>query len=858
MRTANERKQFAVAKAISGVSELNRNLLHAFIPPQLLHKLTHQKDRELLAGPIHCMSVMFCQVEPRSVLTGACSEELFSLLNAIFTEFDYVVKSMGMFKYQHVGGSYIVACPRALSPFHPEEQDEPYPSRHAVSMAELATELQQITMSRNFQGVQLYLKVGIACGPAAGSFMGKHRRFYCLVGDVMNTASRMCSHASDKVHCTASFADVVRTANCLSIQCECRGIIRVKGKGDMETFELSRRQRGLPACQSLASTQFTMSLNRCVMSDGSVHDSVFSTSGSLLTAVSSLEVDCKSLRPEISSWLEDPKNSISSLSIEFCNEELEERFCKEQCTVHGHRMVVGLVIHLFALGLQWFHVVHPEYDYFFVDNGSPDLKASLQLIHVLLLCNIYVTTVISIVSGCAIVKDPLATKQCVSYFCLVKVMHVVVSLAGCKILPGFFGWLAIFTAELICMDGFLGTLTFKRNFVLTVGTVLVVSIFLKAFKKGLRVATLLKTIWWGIGSLTLSRTANFNQRRQWRMLCVYRTELRLLRQRLCDLLPRHIAVQNLVLPTSLESLSFQRCKVTVLQLDLCGSTAITALYPPLHIAGVLHNLFSKFDQAVQDANLFKMDILGDGYIVIGFPSTEDFTEEGNATHQSKHSFEAIGRKQTRDMSGASNSAQGARMLCLAHLMIDAVREVGKDSGLDLHCRIGISTGEVIAGTLGRLQPRFHIMGEGMRLAEQLEQTSEVDSVHVSTKFLEQLGGSALSTDDTDGGHIESVAQFVKTLEKNALLTLETCGFGDGWTVSTRLGFSIPASELSSAILQKVTQEHTRGSLDTHMAAFCSFILRPSGIPAAVRKKSNREASNFRDSVQTQVTTRKYL
>ena len=62
-------------------------------------------------------------------------------------------------------------------------------------------------------------QVGINAGPTAGAVIGSLRAFYCLYGDTINTAARMCKYAGpDRIHCTAAFADYVRRLGAASIQ----------------------------------------------------------------------------------------------------------------------------------------------------------------------------------------------------------------------------------------------------------------------------------------------------------------------------------------------------------------------------------------------------------------------------------------------------------------------------------------------------------------------------------------------------------------------------------------------------------------------------------------------------------------
>jgi class 3 adenylate cyclase len=54
------------------------------------------------------------------------------------------------------------------------------------------------------------------------------------------------------------------------------------------------------------------------------------------------------------------------------------------------------------------------------------------------------------------------------------------------------------------------------------------------------------------------------------------------------------------------------------QLDICGFTSLSATTRPLEIAQSVNMLFSEFDRAVTGRNLFKVDTIGDAYIIVGW------------------------------------------------------------------------------------------------------------------------------------------------------------------------------------------------------------------------------------------------
>jgi guanylate cyclase len=203
------------------------DLLRNILPDQIAGRL--KTDRAMIADDYESASVLFADIAGFTPMSaGMTPTELVGLLNTIFTDFDEFVRESGLEKIKTVGDAYMVAA--GVPTARPD---------HAHAIADLALRFRDHVAANRFDGHEIDLRIGINSGPIVAGVVGTYKFAYDLWGDVVNTASRMESGGvPGAIQITDATFELIGDA----FVCEPRGVISVKGKGDMNTYFLVGRR----------------------------------------------------------------------------------------------------------------------------------------------------------------------------------------------------------------------------------------------------------------------------------------------------------------------------------------------------------------------------------------------------------------------------------------------------------------------------------------------------------------------------------------------------------------------------------------------------------------------------------------
>lgn len=175
------------------------------------------------------VTILFADIVGFTVLSAQISpEELLVFLNEIFSAFDGLTEKYGLEKIKTIGDAYMVVG------------GLPNPStNHAENIAEMALDMQDELAKFNAKHhAGINIRIGINTGPAIAGVIGTKKFIYDLWGDAVNTAARMESHGiPGAIQVTQSTYNILQNKYLF----EDRGVIHIKGKGDMNTYLLAGR-----------------------------------------------------------------------------------------------------------------------------------------------------------------------------------------------------------------------------------------------------------------------------------------------------------------------------------------------------------------------------------------------------------------------------------------------------------------------------------------------------------------------------------------------------------------------------------------------------------------------------------------
>ena len=174
---------------------------------------------------------------------------------------------------------------------------------------------------------------------------------------------------------------------------------------------------------------------------------------------------------------------------------------------------------------------------------------------------------------------------------------------------------------------------------------------------------------------------------------------------LLNILPKEIAEELTAHPD--RTLAKEYPNVTVLFTDIVGFTKISGEMTAEEVVTMLNKMFSMFDERAQREGIEKIKTIGDAYMA------------------------ASGLTPDKNNNGA------IQMLKFANGLLQDVHTFNESSPVKLLIRLGINSGPLVAGVIGKTKFIYDIWGDTVNLASRMESTGTPMRIHVSQFTKEQ-------------------------------------------------------------------------------------------------------------------------
>ncbi|KAJ3333925.1 Receptor-type guanylate cyclase gcy-13 [Blyttiomyces sp. JEL0837] len=213
-------------------TENSQALLGMMLPSHVLEEL--EKGQTPQPCQFEGVTIFFTDIfKFKSMVSIVPAEQILRILSQIYTKFDNILTKFDrLYKVESVSDTYMVAAGLHTN----KGKDDPVKdAEQALKCSmEMVVAVQEMQFDNLPADVEIEIRVGAHTGSVLAGLVGTKMTRYCLFGDTVNTASRMCTTSKpSQVHLSKATYELVK---------DCDGLdftefekTQVKGKGNMET-----------------------------------------------------------------------------------------------------------------------------------------------------------------------------------------------------------------------------------------------------------------------------------------------------------------------------------------------------------------------------------------------------------------------------------------------------------------------------------------------------------------------------------------------------------------------------------------------------------------------------------------------
>ena len=692
----SKRKEFVLVQKVQIEIQKTKSVLSYLLPAFVMQRV--QDGVRYISDNQGVVSVIFCDIYNfESILKYYNPQELTAFLDEVFDRFDQICMLSGCTKIETVGKTYMACAGLKDS----ETELDPYYSN--VSHARRCIEM-GLAIIRNAEKIflrnreVLQFKIGINSGVVTAGVVGFHKPQFSLVGDTVNTASRMaslCAKPNTLQISKKTFKLIGDKTGLVLLPSQ----VDAKGKGLMNTFLVS-----VPEIEGNFSPSKGMSLSETI-------SEVFKKKGPRKAVSDKKKVTLF----HFNNMHSEHNNRKSSVMDDLEKEIVDEReFVRKQTEAVEN-------IKWFSIGCKetkkekQFRIESSEAAYPIAMNGLLLRVSTDGILLLLLIIEISLRPYSSLFEVLVFVFEILvfsilAVKfkqyhSAIWYSWLISLVCISTSIIKVFAIVNkermFISYIYHLLQAAHCSQ-----LLFK-NFIWT-GFILVATIIIYASLEAYE--NWLLHIIAGLMFYFIILFTLYTREKKLRFFATLKTaaekKLAETEQLLTQMMPKHVFESLKEHSSVTESIS----KVTVMYADIVGFTAWSAQKTPEEVVGMLSDLFTEFDKKCMEYEVYKVHTIGDCYVAMGYTGSKPRSE----------------------------TVECFRLAKFALALTKIIKEKNQENQTELNMRIGMHTGDIIGGIAGTNIVRYDIYGIDVYIANKMESTGKAGCVKISETTMKIL------------------------------------------------------------------------------------------------------------------------
>eukprot|EP01112_Ceratiomyxa_fruticulosa_P009388 TRINITY_DN2443_c0_g3_i1.p1 TRINITY_DN2443_c0_g3~~TRINITY_DN2443_c0_g3_i1.p1 ORF type:complete len:878 (+),score=147.31 TRINITY_DN2443_c0_g3_i1:319-2952(+) len=632
---------------------ITERLLLNILPASIVDRV---KQKESIADRFQMCSVIFAEIkgleDPNNNNTP---EELFTILNQVFTLIDQRISLFGLEKIKTISNCYLAVSGVPIAN-----------DRHLESAVSFAFDmLETVRKYNNDYGRNLTIRIGLHCGQIICGVIGQLKTIYDVWGDTCNVASRMQYYSQPwKIHVSEIVHDLIKHKYWF----EDRGILAIKGKGQMHTFFI-----------------------------GGILNEYDSVEGNLQEKEVAKKVVIPSQSEQAFSIVDTLRKGnphFNRFSLKFFSDQVEGNFHYRYCAFIRQTMGISYV---------WNTIFQLLYIAVDIKNLPHVHDAIIVYIVMKVFC------VVGLISLALICFIPSSVEWYVKNNQVPCMINYIISASyplinGAFVSPIFYWYLFLSFLFDVVQRAYL---RWHIPFSLVTFTLFQVLHNIQGtFKLSAFEYTIANWLW--VIVLTVMIVAHYFMEITERLDFLVDILLREQKVEISKEKEQSEKLLKNILPEPVVDALKRSNKVdperysdvTVLWSDIVGFTDFCSNKTPAEVVNCLDTLFSEFDKFTVEYGLEKIKTVGDAFVVAG----------GLPLKSQDHA---------------------PKVVRFAFVMIETIKKFNAQSGLNLNIRIGIHTGSCVTGIIGIKKFTYELIGEAVRIANQLESSSQAGKILIS-------------------------------------------------------------------------------------------------------------------------------